>query len=332
MSDAMAFTGERFTPECVREIWYEHWHRYAYAARHARGRRVLDAACGEGYGSALLARHAASVLGLDLSSQAVGHAQARYGGAANLRFQAMDATAVDALPDASFDLVVSFETLEHVEAQARMLDGFRRVLAPGGVLILSSPDKRTYSDVAGFRNEFHVRELYRDELEALLAPRFPAYRLLGQKLVFQSAIWDLAAKPARVDAITSDIDAAALTDGFDYAPLYFIAVCAADEADLPDLAGRASLFGDRDEGVYAHYNHEVRKNIAAGTLLQQMEAKLAAAEQRAVESERRTVELAAHVAAFERTPQAAESSAAAAASQPSTSFAARLGRWLGRRA
>ena len=59
MSDPpLEFTGERFTPECVREIWYEHWHRYAFALPLARGRRVLDAACGEGYGSALLARDA----------------------------------------------------------------------------------------------------------------------------------------------------------------------------------------------------------------------------------------------------------------------------------
>ena len=50
---AMPFTGERFTPECVREIWYEHWHRYAFARRLVQGKRVLDAACGEGYGSAL---------------------------------------------------------------------------------------------------------------------------------------------------------------------------------------------------------------------------------------------------------------------------------------
>ena len=60
----LEFTGERFTPECVREIWYEHWHRYALVQPWAQGRRVLDAACGEGYGSAILAQTAASVLGL----------------------------------------------------------------------------------------------------------------------------------------------------------------------------------------------------------------------------------------------------------------------------
>src|SRR5687767_5056473 len=165
MTDPLPFTGERFTPECEREIWYEHWHRYAFAARLARGRRVLDAACGEGYGSALLARGAASVLGIDISADAVAHATARYAQRPKLRFEAGDATALDDLPAASFDLIVSFETLEHVEAQERMLDGFARLLAPDGALVLSSPDKRTYSEAAGFRNEYHVRELYRDELE-----------------------------------------------------------------------------------------------------------------------------------------------------------------------
>ena len=76
---ALDFTGERFTPECVREIWYEHWHRYVFARQLAKGKRVLDAACGEGYGSALLADVAASVVGADISDQAIAHARSRYG-------------------------------------------------------------------------------------------------------------------------------------------------------------------------------------------------------------------------------------------------------------
>ena len=66
MSEKLEFTGERFTPECVREIWYEHFHRYVFAREMVRGKRVLDAACGEGYGSALLASAASSVEGLSL--------------------------------------------------------------------------------------------------------------------------------------------------------------------------------------------------------------------------------------------------------------------------
>ena len=277
MTDPMPFTGERFTPECVREIRYEHWHRYAFASRLARGRRVLDAACGEGYGSALLARVAASVLGVDISAETVAHAAARYAGRANLRFEAGDATALDALPDASFDLIVSFETLEHVEAQERMLDGFARLLASDGVLVLSSPDKRTYSEAAGFRNEFHVRELYRDELEALLAARFPARRLFGQKLLFQSAIWDLEAAPATIAVATDEGEGGAIVDGLEYEPLYYIAVCARRAEALPHLAGRVDLYGDAAESVYAHYNHEIRKNIAAGGVIAGLEQRLAEA-------------------------------------------------------
>ena len=272
---ALEFTGERFTPECVREIWYEHWARYAFAAGFARDKRVLDAACGEGFGSALLARAAREVTGLDVSAQAVAHAQARYGGIANLRYVQGDCTQLD-LADKSFDLVVSIETLEHVAAQEAMVAGFARVLADDGVFIVSSPDKHTYSDVTGFRNEYHVRELYRDELLALLAAHFPEVRLYGQKLLFQSAIWALDDAGAPVGVAASTAESAAdgstlLKSGLVYDPLYFIAVCSRRPlADLPQLA----LFGDRAESVYAHYNHEVRRNIAAGGRIAELEAQV----------------------------------------------------------
>jgi len=267
------FTGERFTPECVREIWYEHWHRYVFARELARGKRVLDAACGEGYGSALLADVAQSVLGMDIAEAAIGHARSRYGSRSNLRFERGDCTAL-ALPPASLDLIVSFETLEHVEAQQALVAGFAHALADDGVLIISSPDKRTYSDVSGFRNEFHVRELYREELLALLAPHFPHVRLYGQKLLFQSAIWTLGdtmrGDAQTVAASTSTADQP--QPGLTYDPLYFIAVCA--KQPLPATLPGVALFGDREESVYQHYNGEVRKNMAAGGRLAQLEAEL----------------------------------------------------------
>ena len=266
----LEFTGERFTPECVREIRYEHWARYAFALELARGKRVLDAACGEGYGSAMLAGAAASVLGVDIAEDAIAHARSRYGAQANLRFQRGDCTALDAAPG-SFDLIVSFETLEHVAAQENLIAGFARALTDAGILIVSSPDKRTYSDVSGFRNEFHVRELYRDELLALLAPHFPQLRLYGQKLLFQSAIWNLQNEPRRVAATTLAESAAMPQAGLDYPPLYFIAVCSRRPLPvLPDLA----LFGDREESVYAHYNGEIRRNMAAGGRIAELEAEV----------------------------------------------------------
>lgn len=272
MSDsALEFTGERFTPECVREIRYEHWARYAFALELARGKRVLDAACGEGYGSAMLAAVAASVLGVDIAENAIAHARSRYGACANLRFERGDCTALDAAPD-SFDLIVSFETLEHVAAQEALIAGFARALSDDGILIVSSPDKRTYSDISGFRNEFHVRELYREELLALLAPHFPQVRLYGQKLLFQSAIWDPDAAPRSVAAATLSESSSSPQAGLDYAPLYFIAMCS--RRPLPEFPD-VSLFGDREESVYAHYNGEVRRNMAAGGRIAELEAEVA---------------------------------------------------------
>lgn len=266
------FTGERFTPECVREIWYEHWHRYVFARRFAAGKRVLDAACGEGYGSALLAGTAANVLGIDIADAAIKHAQARYATHANVTFARGDCTALE-VPAASFDLVVSFETLEHVAAQEALIAGFAKALTDDGMLIVSSPDKRSYSDVSGFRNEFHVHELYRDELLALLRAHFPHVRLYGQKLLFQSAIWSLDSVPQRADAQTLAAKSLQPAAGLDYDPLYFIALCSRKPlpTDFPELA----VFGDREESVYRHYNDEVRKNMRAGVRIAELEAEVA---------------------------------------------------------
>ena len=281
-NSALEFTGERFTPECVREIWYEHFHRYAFALSLVGGKTVLDAACGEGYGSSLLATAAGSVLGLDISAQAITHATNRYAGQRpNLAFQQADVAALDVMPSGRFDVICSFETLEHLHAQESMLAGFRRLLAPGGMLLVSTPDKHNYSDLPGFNNEHHVRELYRDEFETMLSREFRNVRLYAHKLVFQSMVWSLDGGPGHYIAQTVDGDAQ-VRQGLDYPPLYYIAVCS--NQPLPDLPA-LSLFGDQAESVYAHYYHEIRKNMSAGARIQQLEAELDQARARLSELE-----------------------------------------------
>lgn len=264
MTDKLEFSGERFTPECVREIKYEHLHRYAFARELVAGKRVLDAACGEGYGAALLAESALQVTGVDRSAEAIAHAGGRYP-AANLDFQAADCLDLP-FADDHFDCVVSFETLEHLAEHERLLAEFRRVIRPDGFLLLSSPDKAVYSDVLQNRNEFHLRELYRGELEALLQAHFPAYRLFGQKLVFQSAIWSLQDAPG-VGFVQERDGAVAAGPVPAHEPVYFIALCAATNDLLPRVENGLSLFDDADESVYGHYYHEIRKNMAAGELI-----------------------------------------------------------------
>jgi 2-polyprenyl-3-methyl-5-hydroxy-6-metoxy-1,4-benzoquinol methylase len=272
VSDSLEFTGERFTPECQREIWYEHFHRYALAARWCANKRTLDAACGEGYGSALLAGSAASVEGVDISEQAIAHARQRYGQLEGVGFHIADCTTLP-FDDNEFDRVVSFETLEHLEAHDELLAEFRRVLKPDGFLILSSPDKAIYSDEQNTVNEYHVKELYRNELEALIQRHFPASYLLGQKLMFHSAIWSMdGADKVTLDQISADeINTPA---SFTQPPMYFIALCAAEQTNLPDVDGQLWLFDDREESVYQHYHGEIKRNMAAGGIIAGLEKEI----------------------------------------------------------
>jgi SAM-dependent methyltransferase len=268
----MEFTGERFTPECVREIWYEHFHRYVLAGELVTGKKVLDAACGEGYGSAHIARTAKTVVGVDNSKEAIDHASARYP-ADNLEFQLAD---VCELPfeNNQFDCIVSFETLEHLEDQSGLLKEFRRVLKPDGFLLISSPDKAEYSDRRQYENEFHVRELYRDELEALIQEQFPACRLLRQKLGFHSAIWSAEADSRVVFHQSDQNSRISATKKPGHEAMYYLAICSSGEESLPDLGGGLWLFDDAQESVYEHYHHEIRKNMSAGELIASMERQL----------------------------------------------------------
>ena len=168
------FTGERVIPEQVeQDLWNEHVARYAFASRLARRKRVLDAACGTGYGSAELARAASSVVGLDVSCEALGYAQARYR-LPNVSFlQASCAT----MPfrTGSFDLVVAFEVIEHIREWSMFLSEIRRVLTPGGQAIISTPNSCYYSASRGHTgpNPYHYQEFTYEEFREELARVFP---------------------------------------------------------------------------------------------------------------------------------------------------------------
>ena len=127
----MEFTGERYVPAVGGEIRHEHLHRYAFASEFVRGKQVLDIACGEGYGSEMLARAAARVIGVDISPEAIDHATRSYGSRNGLQFLQGSAAALP-LDDASIDVIVSFETIEHHAQHEEMMAEFSRVLRPTG--------------------------------------------------------------------------------------------------------------------------------------------------------------------------------------------------------
>jgi len=217
------FTGERVIPGQVdADLLNEHMARYAFAARLSRRKQVLDAGCGAGYGAAELARSAAGVLGIDCSADAIAYARAEYT-AANLRFEEGDCLALPAA-DGSIDLVVAFEVIEHLENWRGFLAEARRVLAPSGQFIVSTPNKLYYSETrkeAG-PNPFHVHEFEFEEFGAALSEVFPHVSLFlenhAEGVVFQ---------PAAAIAFESSADVR--VDDARCAPAeshFFVAVCA----------------------------------------------------------------------------------------------------------
>jgi SAM-dependent methyltransferase len=172
----LKYDGERLIPDRAEAYsFWEHIYRYRFAASLVRGKSVLDIACGEGYGTGALAAVARSVVGVDVSPTAVAHARAKY----HVDVRVGSAEDIP-LADGSVEVVVSFETIEHLRKPAVFIRECHRVLAPGGRLVISSPNREVYSP-DGTHNSFHLSELTEEELNAVLHPYFTPRSWYGQK-------------------------------------------------------------------------------------------------------------------------------------------------------
>ncbi len=233
----LPFTGERFTtaaPLLNTQIYHEHLHRYLFAAQCVRGLAVLDIACGEGYGSALLAAGAESVVGVDVSAETVTHAKRKYR-KSNLRFLTGECRSIPVKAQ-SVDVVVSFETIEHLEEHEVFMRDIRRVLKPGGLLIISSPDREKYEGRGVEKNPFHKKELSHPEFADLMRQHFQHVALLEQKLVAGSSL-EVSADSECENNTTRGYFRGGLGGG-EFVPgapqgLYVLAVCS--DAELPAL-------------------------------------------------------------------------------------------------
>jgi len=223
------FTGERFIPHQTDPfLALEHYHRYFFASRFAQGKRILDIGCGEGYGSAFLSQSADAVVGIDRDEAIIDHARKKYSSIPNLTFKVGNCQ--DAPNDTgSFDMVVSFELLEHLDLddQVRFLNSVRQRLGPDGLFIVSSPEKNEYAATYPVKNEFHKHELTVLELKAFLDSFFAHVHLCAQRVLSFSSIWQLEDWQhasfrfhPRKDLL-SDIPC----DESFSAPLYLIALC-----------------------------------------------------------------------------------------------------------
>jgi 2-polyprenyl-3-methyl-5-hydroxy-6-metoxy-1,4-benzoquinol methylase len=202
----LSLTGERTLPDVPEEnYWYRrHLVVYEWIAARAHGRRVVDLACGEGYGSAVLGRTAESVVGVDANPEAFEHARLKYTGA-NVRFERN----MIELWSGDVDCVVFLQTIEHVQDPDAVLERVRELIGPRGVAYVSTPNVLTLAPKGAERsgNPWHVREYRPEEFRALCARHFASVDLLGlfharklrlHQLAIERAGWDPIHRALRI--------------------------------------------------------------------------------------------------------------------------------------
>lgn len=196
----LELTGERTLPDVPEEnYWFRrHLAVYEWIAARTLGRRVVDMACGEGYGSELLSRGARAVVGVDANPEAHEHARLRYR-RPNLRF-ARDLVERFSEP---CDAVVFLQTIEHVQNPGEILDHFKAMLEPGGVVYVSTPNLLTLAPAGAEKSEnpWHVKEYRVEEFRALCAERFARVELHGLFHARKLAVHELAIRRLGWDAL-----------------------------------------------------------------------------------------------------------------------------------
>jgi SAM-dependent methyltransferase len=249
----LTLTGERTLPGLAVENYWFRRHEAAYRALQpfVAGARVLEAGCGEGYGAALLAERAHHVVALDYDARTAAHVRAAYPQVATVRGDLQHLP----LADASVEVVANLQVIEHLWDQPGFVAECARVLRPAGTLLVTTPNRLTFSPGLGPGdrplNPFHTRELTAGELTALLEPRFTLSRMHGLRHAARLRRWErrhgslvdaqLAGPPEswppevrrRVEAVTVD-DFAVGPDDVDGA-LDLVAVA----VRRPGTAGRA---------------------------------------------------------------------------------------------
>ena len=236
----MEATGERLIPTQRGKNTWEHLHRYYLATKYSQDRHVLDIASGEGYGARIISSVASTVVGIDISQEAVSHATATYK-SSNLSYKVGTCLCIP-LPDQSVDLVVSFETIEHIEEHHLFLAEIKRVLRKDGMLIISTPNKKIYSDLATFSNPFHLKELYIEEFKSLLDSQFNKVFFLYQSVLEGSMILPEDSKGLHPTMWSGNFGKFAESN-FNQNAEYVIAFCS--QFELPEF--NTSTFSWRDD-------------------------------------------------------------------------------------
>jgi SAM-dependent methyltransferase len=198
----LELTGERTLPDLPEEnYWFQrHLVVYEWIAQRVAGHRVIDMACGEGYGTAVLARTATHVTGVDANPEAFAHADAKYGGP---KITIVRDLIEQYRPQQKVDAIVFLQTIEHVQDPAAVLRHFAALLNPGGLIFVSTPNLLTLAPPGAEKsdNPWHVKEYRPHEFRELCQEVFTDVEIHGVFHARKLRLHELALRHARWDSL-----------------------------------------------------------------------------------------------------------------------------------
>jgi SAM-dependent methyltransferase len=244
---------ERIIPGKVdSDLYNEHISRYLFAKQFIKEKKVLDLGCGTGYGSNVMAKVARKVVGVDISKEAIIYANEHFN-TRKVSFHSEDCARLG-LADKSFDVVVSFEVIEHIKDYTALIKEAKRVLTNNGIFILSTPNKKM-TEEHGETNPYHIHEFYYDELEHLLKGFFGQVQILAENHCPGISISSPQCKKGDTHFPLDVNDSA--TDDFLKTPSYFIAVCYQHTKSVPTInrlfyiPSEANVLREKDSHIKA---------------------------------------------------------------------------------
>jgi SAM-dependent methyltransferase len=240
----MEFTGERVIPgQTDPDLLNEHLARYAFAEALVRSKRVLDAGCGVPYGSLRLAKQAAAVFALDSAREPLAEARGEY---ASPKVHAVqgDCTRLPFVSGA-MDAVVAFEVIEHLKDWPALLEEVRRVLAPAGVFLVSTPNRLYYAESRDTPNEFHVHEFDYEEFQAELRKVFP-----HTTIFLENHTHAITFAPPDIQGVRTSLDRTSAKPDEAH---FFLAVCSSE----PLFGSPAFVFVPESGNVLREREHHI---------------------------------------------------------------------------
>jgi GT2 family glycosyltransferase/SAM-dependent methyltransferase len=270
----LEWTGERYLPYidpsiCGAEIHYEHLHRYAFASQYTKGKKVLDLASGEGYGTFLLSLSAQCVIGVEIDHEVATHASNTYKNG-NIEFREGSILNIPIDGEKIFDVIVCFEAIEHITEHDTLFFEIKRLLKDDGLLIISTPNKQTYTDDRNFHNPFHQKELYHSEFYNLLRKNFLNVYLFGQKVFSGSSIYPASGKTTHLSSefvITLEGHQFSFVNDVEKMPIYFVALASNNKLDTDEI--RKSYLIDKSNTEIALFNSKIHECNASIQSLEQ---------------------------------------------------------------